>query len=145
MKTTIRYKYAIILCLMIAGCSDGSTAPEEEETVYEFYYRVSVSDQYGIDPEIGEPAKVQVTWRDENDQAHDNFDDPVTSQWESPTYEGLVGQKATMTITELTDYRKTVTAQIVVDGQTVAEQQKEMNETRTQGLTLEYEMGQNNP
>ncbi len=145
MKTTIRYKYAIILCLAIAGCSGGSTAPEEEETVYEFYYRVSVSDQYGIDPEIGEPAKVQVTWRDENDQAQNNYDDPVTSQWESPTYEGIEGHRITMNITELTDYRKEITGQIYVDGQLVAEEQKVMEETHTQALSVEYTLGQNNP
>jgi hypothetical protein len=142
MKITRTIKAGIALCLVIAGCSGGSTSPEEEE-VYEFYYRVTITDDYGSDPEIQEPGQAQVTWRDGHDQPHDNFNNPVQESWESPVYEGMAGLKATMTITELTDYRKTITGQIFVDGQLVADEQKVMEETRTQGLTVEYELGDN--
>ena len=144
MKTRIQYNRWLLLCLLLAGCSSGSTAPDEIEEFYEFYYRVTLTDEYGTDPEITEPGRAQVTWRDGEDQPSNNFDNPVTDEWESPKYIGQPGFKAIMTVTELTSYKKTILAQIFIEDEMAVEEEKTMEEARTQGITIEYVLGQNN-
>ncbi|MCC5942427.1 MAG: hypothetical protein JJU37_12880 [Balneolaceae bacterium] len=140
----LQINYWILLCLLMAGCSSGSTAPQEEEETYEFYYRVIITDAYGIDPEIEEPGRAQVTWRDGNDQFQDNFDNPVIGIWESPKYIGFSGLRVSMTVTELTRYKKTILAQIVVENDVAIEEEKLMEESRTQGISVEHVLGQIN-
>ena len=144
MKTHIQRNRWLLLCLLLAGCSSGSTAPDETEEFYEFYYRVTITDEYGTDPDITEPGRAQVTWRDGQDQPKNNFDNPVTDEWESARYIGKPGLKITMTVTELTSYKKTILAKIIVEDEVTAEEEKTMEESRTQGITVEYVLGQNN-